>query len=349
MKVRMWKHWKWSALCALLLLALTLPRMASASRAYEPTPAELIAAVNNLRLARGLPPLTVHPILMQVAQSQADALLATGGAVGHTRPNGITLTQQLLMLGYPLSGDLSLGGYRSENFVFGYSLTPQDAIQAWLGDEPHTTTMLSPNHNDIGAGVAIASDGTVYYVIDAALRTDSGLPQSDASQYLPGSGTTALNPEDALNQYIVPITVSTARPDGDVFHKVQYGQSLWAIAIEYHTKIDQIRLLNNLRPDDNTVYPNQLLLVMKGATQPAPSAPTVITAVPVIGTLPVPTMTMVPASPTATLSVEANSAPTDSSSGPSLGVMILILALLIVVGGGTAVWFIREPPQETKS
>ena len=346
----MWTKWKWFALCVLLLLTLTSPRMAlahsSVDHALEPTASELITAVNNLRLANGLAPLNVHPILMQVAQGQADALNATDGAVGHGRPNGMTLTQQLLILGYPLSGDLSLGGYRSENFVFGYNLSPLDAVEAWRGDDPHTNTMLSPNRSDIGAGVSIASDGTVYYVIDTALQTPSGLPQSDASLYLPGSGTTAINPEDALSQYIVPIVVSTARPDGDVFHKVQYGQSLWGIAIEYHTKIDQIRLLNNLG-DDNTVYPNQLLLVMKGATQPAPPIPTVSTVVTVIGTLPVQAAT-VPSSPTATLIMEVPAVQTDRN-GPSLGVMVLILALLIVVGGGTAVWFIREPAQETKT
>lgn len=346
----MWKRWKWVALCGLILLTLTPPRMvlahSSVDHAQEPTASELITAVNNLRLANGLAPLNAHPVLMQVAQSQADALLATEGAVGHTRPNGMTFTQQLLLLGYPLSGDLSLGGYRSENFVFGYNLSPLNAVEAWRGDDPHTNTMLSPNRSDIGAGVSAASDGTVYYVIDTALQTTSGLPQSDADLYLPGSGMTAINPEDALNQYIVPIVVSTARPDGDVFHKVQYGQSLWGIAIEYHTKINQIRLLNNLG-EDNTVYPNQLLLVMKGATQPAPPVPTVSTAVPVTGTLPV-QETIVAASPTATPIVEASAAPT-GSNGPSLGVMILILALLIVVGGGTAVWFIREPTQETKT
>ncbi len=346
----MWKQWKWFVLCGLILLTLTSPRMAlahsSVDHALEPNASELIAAVNNLRLANGLAPLSVHPILMQVAQGQADALNATRGAVGHGRPNGMTLTQQLLLLGYPLSGDLSLGGYRSENFVFGYNLSPLDAVEAWRSDEPHTNTMLSPNRSDIGAGVSIASDGTVYYVIDTALQTPSGLPQSEADLYLPGSGTTALNPEDALSQYIVPIVVSTARPDGDVFHKVQYGQSLWAIAIEYHTRIEQIRLLNNLG-EDNTVYPNQLLLVMKGATQPAPPSPTISTAVPVIGTLPAQAVTAI-SSPTATLVVEVSASSADSN-GPSLGVMILVLALLIVVGGGTAVWFIREPTQESRS
>jgi uncharacterized protein YkwD len=78
----------------LLLLAGTLvpPQAVRADRVQEPNASALIAAVNNLRLANGLAPLNTHPILMQVAQSQSDALLATEGAVGHGRPNGMILT-----------------------------------------------------------------------------------------------------------------------------------------------------------------------------------------------------------------------------------------------------------------
>ncbi|HVN15410.1 MAG TPA: CAP domain-containing protein, partial [Anaerolineales bacterium] len=185
----------------------------SAAQQSQPTPSELINDVNALRLAYGLIPLTIHPILMQTAQGQADALLASDGAVGHSRPNGLTYTDQLLILGYPLSGDLSLGGYRAENFVFGAGLSPQDAVQIWRGDEPHTNTMLSPNYLNIGAGVAIASDGTVYYVIDCARPTSNGQPQEGAMLTV----TVAANsPSDAVSQYMVPVSVSTARPDGDV-------------------------------------------------------------------------------------------------------------------------------------
>lgn len=232
----------------------------------QPSPLELINAVNVLRLSHGLPPLRTHPILMQTAQSQANALLGSDGAVGHSRPAGMTFTEQLIRLGYPLAGDLSLGGYRSENYVFGNDLTVQDAIQFWLGDVPHTNTMLSPNYLDIGAGVAIASDSTVYLVIDCARPTASGQPQSDAASALT---VTVESQSQLLSQYIIPVSRSTARPDGVVFHKVQYGQSLWSIAIAYGTTIKNLQALNRL--SDAIVYEGQVLLVQRGATQPASS------------------------------------------------------------------------------
>ena len=72
----------------------------------------------------------------------------------------------------------------------------------------------------------------------------------------------------SLSQYSIPIAISTARPDGDVVHEVQYGQTLWSIAIQYGTTIAQIKQLNNLTSD--TIVPGWTLLIQKGATQPAP-------------------------------------------------------------------------------
>jgi len=142
------------------------------------TAAEVIQAVNELRIANGLLPLNTHPVLMQVAAWEANAI--AGGAPGHTRPNGLTLGQWLLSLGYPLSGDLSLDGYRSENWIT--ADTAQQAVEAWLMDAPHTNTMLSPDRSDIGAAVAVGDQ--TYIVLETALQTRSGEMQYDAQPIL---------------------------------------------------------------------------------------------------------------------------------------------------------------------
>ena len=237
------------------------------------TPADLIEAVNFLRLQHGLNPLTVHDVLMDVAASQANALAASGGAVGHQRPCGMTLGQELLLKGFPLWGDLSMDGYRSENW--GTAMTAEEAISMWLGDDLHANTMLSPNRSDIGAAVAVSDQ--IYVVLETALRTNSGQHQGTAYDILTGipmtqaacRGWATQNAElGPLAQYSVPVALSTARPDGDVIHEVMYGQTLWSIAIHYGTTIDQIKRLNNLT--DNTVVQGWKLLVQKDATQPAP-------------------------------------------------------------------------------
>lgn len=266
-------------------------------RAQEstPTPAELINEVNALRLANGLSALAVHPVLMQIAQEQANGIAS--GLPGHWRPNNMTLGQWMMSLGYPLSGDLSQDGYRSENWTPAQS--SQGAVQAWLGDAPHTNTMLSPYRSDIGAGIIAVEDGYIF-VIETALRTTSGQMQSNAAAILTGipltqqaynAGATLAAENGTLPQYSLPVIVVTANPGGDVIHEVQYGQTLWSIAITYHTTIKEIQRLNNW--NEETVYVGQQLLVMKGATPPPQ------------GTADAPTPTFSPLQPTATASPSA--------------------------------------------
>jgi len=242
------------------------------------TPADVINAVNSLRASSGLGPLTTHPVLMEIAQAEANGIAT--GYQGHWRPLNLTLGQWMLSLGYPLSGDLSLDGYRSENWLsLPMDTSANDVIQMWLGDDAHTNTMLSQYRSDIGAAVAVGEDGNVICVIETALRTTSGKMQYDAHVLLTGipqtqvaySGmaTTAAK-NGLLPQYSMPVKVGTALPNGDVYHVVQYGQTLWSIAIAYHTTINQIQTLNHLT--SIVIIDGQKLVVARDATQPVPTS-----------------------------------------------------------------------------
>ena len=146
-------------------------------------------------------------------------------------------------------------------------------------DDLHANTMLSPNRSHIGAAVAVGDQ--IYIVLETAYQTPSGKMQWGADAFLTKIAVTqaacaGLSTQDAgygnLSQYSLPIAISTARPDGDVIHEVQYGQTLWSIAIQYGTTIKQIKQLNNLISD--IVVPGWTLLIQKGATQPAPATTT---------------------------------------------------------------------------
>ncbi len=232
-----------------------------------PSPADIINAVNAFRLANGLNALLVHPVLMQVAAQQANALAASEGAVGHQRPCGMTLGQQLLSLGFPLWGDLSLDGYRSENWVA--AATVEQAMAFWQSDAEHLDTMTGPNRSHIGAAVAVSDQ--IYMVLETALATSSGQHQSTAYDILTAIPLTqtlcAGFASGEISNYVVPITLSTARPDGDVIHEVQYGQTLWSLAEAYHVPVEQIKRLNGLV--DDTILPGWKLLIQKSATQPS--------------------------------------------------------------------------------
>lgn len=240
----------------------------------SPNPADIINAVNNLRLSYGLPALYAHPALMQIAQEQASGIAS--GLPGHWRPNGMTLGQWMMSLGYPLSGDLTQDGYRSENW--GPAMTAEEAIQMWLGDDLHTNTMLSRDRSDIGAGVAVG-DGQFIVVIETALQTKSGQMQSSSSSILTGipqtkAAVNQMETQAAINgvlpQYSIPVVLNTPFPNGKVYHEVLYGQTLWSIAIAYGTTINQIQGLNNLG-GDTTLYEGQVLLVRTDATQAVPT------------------------------------------------------------------------------
>ena len=265
------------ALMTLLLFTPAETVFAGAIRTDTPSPAvaDLVNAVNALRISHGLPALNQNTILMKVAQDQAYVLADTQGSAGHERPSGISLTDYLLMLGYPLAGDLTLGGYRAENWVD--MATVQEAISAWLGDDLHTNTMLSENYLDIGAGIASSVDKSgfthYYMVIDCARPTASGLPQSD---YTPVSilTATAFASYAGTPQWMIPIAKSTAQSNGDVVHEVKYGQTLWGIALAYNTTIENLRHLNNLPPTP-IIQVGQKLIIQHEAAQSTLQAATV--------------------------------------------------------------------------
>ena len=212
----------------------------TASRHQITSVGQLIDAVNSLRLSYGLPALTSHPILIQTAQSQADYMAATG-QVTHSRPGGITYTQQLLSLGFPLAGDLLLGGFRAENILMSSGPLVWDGVPPAWQDEQHMNTMLSQNYTLIGAGVSQGGNG-YYYAVDTAATTSNGQMQPNALQN-GGSGEAA-----GVSQYMVPVAKSTARrmgcdPRGSVRPKsVEHCH-------QYETTIKNIQALNNLGED----------------------------------------------------------------------------------------------------
>ncbi len=134
-----------------------------------PTPASLIKAVNDLRVSRGLPAYQLSAQLSEIAQSHAN-YMAASKSVSHFSADGKRPYQRALTAGYPLGGDISLGGFFSENILAG-SWDVDGAIAEWLTDAPHTNTMLSESLQQIGAGIAVA-DGLIYYCIDAARPTN---------------------------------------------------------------------------------------------------------------------------------------------------------------------------------
>jgi uncharacterized protein YkwD len=321
-------------LLAALTLGVSPQNLVSASTltalSYS-SPAEVIDAVNALRTSHGLPPYSVSSILMGTAQAQAEYMASTGSIV-HTGPGGITVTSRLLAAGYPLAGDLSLGGFRSENIVGGYGMTAAEAVQSWTGDSIHLHTMLSTDLQEIGAGVAQAG-GMTYYVIDCARPTGGGVPQA----YTPGAESAY---SAAINEIIVPVTMSTPDLNGDIVHVVQPGQSLWQIAIAYGVKIDNIRALNQL-PQTYQIQPGDKLLITHVGTATALPATSTLTPSP-SPTTAVPTLDIASATPTTP--TPTPTAPASGSTLSGTGVAVGAIIITALIAAGLVAWAGRSRP-----
>ena len=145
------------------------PQSPKSPSTVVPNAQSLVDAINAERVKKNVPPLKVHPILMTSAQKHAE-YMASGGGITHYSADGSRPFQRHLALGYPLAGDLSRGGFASENIVAGSGMTIEQAISSWYGDEPHTNTMISQKYTECGAGVAV-SGNVIYYCFDVALST----------------------------------------------------------------------------------------------------------------------------------------------------------------------------------
>ena len=319
--------WKAAFLVGVILIGpAPLPAWAAPPSAPSlATAYELIDAVNAYRAQNGLPPYSVNPTLMQLAQSHAE-YMASIGVVTHTGPGGTSYRDRLTAAGYAFS-------FASEN-ILGTSanLTGWEIVTSpYWADPDHQYTMLSPNLREIGAGVA-KNNGRWYYVIDCATPKGSGgsasppsLPSSTAAP--PSSGTIRARP--------VTVIPNTPLPDGAIKHLVRPGETLWAIAIAYQTTVAQLKTYNRLT--SNTIYPGMTLIIV-------PPAPTLT-----------PTLTPTETSrPTVTPFLFRTSTPTSSPTSTPLSspavdrrsgslILGLIVGSSLILAGALAALSARKP------
>ncbi len=314
-----------------LLLAICLtPLTFGSARTLEAAPNayDLIAAVNGYRASRGLPDYNVNSILMQIAQSQAEYLASTNGANGHIGPGGTRPIDRAIAAGYPVSG-----GFFSENWLGGDYATASSIVYsgAW-SDAAHQNTMLSPNLADIGAGIA-ASGGMVYVVIDCGLSTTSQINTPSA-----GNPTIVVSGTAATREKPISVAiVSTPDTSGNIYHVVQFGQTLWQIALAYKTTINEIKQKNNLQSND--IYIGQKLLIGHADT-PTPAPPTSApTIVPPTSTSS-PTLVVLTETPTAT----ATAVVVVPASSPAGSVAVIAIVLVALFAAGMVAWAGRSRP-----
>ena len=238
------------------IFALPATSVAQAGDAWQ-----LIADVNALRSAYGLPPLDVNNALMSAAQGQSE-YQASLGTWTHSGPGGSRPYDRAVAAGYG-------GGARvfvSENVAMGIDLSTNRTVNEMWQDSIHLESMISPLYTHIGAGVAQA-DGWVYYTI--VVGYIAGSAGSGSVQEIPSSpvGTeTDTTPLPAVIP-VEPISIATPAADGSIQHVVQPGQFLENIANAYDVELDELLALNGLVPQ-TVIFPGDKLLILGGSSSP---------------------------------------------------------------------------------
>jgi LysM repeat protein len=295
-----------SGILILALLLGSLPARAQAGDAYS-----LIAAVNQLRAANGLPALQVNSILMSVVQAHTDYQAAIG-EVTHIGADGSHPRDRAAAAGY--GGGSSF--FISENIGGGTNLSVAEVIGWWQGDDLHLNTMLGASYAEIGAGVSVAGD-FVYYTIDTAYVS--------GGSYIPAapSGATAIP--------IYYVSIATPNPDGSVVHIVQSGQTLIGIAQAYGVSVDGIKALNNLVSD--SIYAGDALLIIPAGT-PAPTGTATATITATHVDTPTRQPTRTPTAIPTTALIAATPTPTPTGTSPDvLGNILVGIIVVLGVGG----------------
>jgi LysM repeat protein len=225
--------------------ASSLPSLARSSgvSAYD-----LIIAMNTLRVSNGLPALKEDPIIDAVAQSTAEIMAANqmSGHIGNVRG-------RIAAAGY--GGGATV--WATENFAMGYSMSIDEIMVVW-SDEAHMIPAVNPAYCNVGAGVARASNGMTYYILQAAYTSSKacGEYKSPAGGTVTG-GNSGVSP---ISQIIIPVKIATPDADGKIYHVVEAGQSFWAIAIAYHITIHDIEFWNNLSKDSKLQIGQRLFI-----------------------------------------------------------------------------------------
>lgn len=302
-------------LLILIMASLSIPKAAQAkSSARLPTyssASELIGAVNALRASYGLAPYQTNPILMSIAQMHADYLLSIG-TYTHTGADGSRPYQRALAAGYLVAGDLSLGGFFSENITGGVGQTADEAVKTWMGDSDHQNTMLSGIFQDVGAGVGV-SGNTYYYVLDAGLST--------------GGTPVAYTPPAPLHPVTPTLIPNTPNADGSIIHIVQPGDTLGSIYMSYNVPLADVLKLNGLTLK-STIYPNQKIII-RAAFTPTPTQPT---STPTIRPTNTPWPTATPTATNTAIPPTPTPSPGLPVSAATEAVALIIIAALALAG-----------------
>lgn len=178
----------------------------------------LIGAINNARVARGLPALRPNTYLMRAAQVHSDDL-ANNDLWSHTGSDGSTPQERMGRAGYPLGEGDEVLAANSDN---------TDAIvSAWLRNPRHEATLVNPAYIDVGAGYAYNANSTYghYWTVVVARPVDSG--------ETPGGYRVQITPRESKVGWVVNNEPNTNHFGDDDMYSGFYNGLIYVAAMQF--------------------------------------------------------------------------------------------------------------------
>lgn len=145
------------------ILTIVIGGLAGAGRAEAGSADDIVAYTNGVRAQYGLAPLSVSAELSDAAFYHARNMAAQS-CMSHD------------LDGYDPEDRMRAFGYENnawaENVAYGYDHDDPawEAIAMWVESPTHLANMLNPDVTEIGVGVAVSQDGTIFYCQDFGSR-----------------------------------------------------------------------------------------------------------------------------------------------------------------------------------
>lgn len=124
----------------------------------------ILADINSARSKEGLSTLTLNSNLSKAAQTKTDAM-ASGGKYEHEGDYGDLLSQVY-------NAGVTKGNFKGVSENLGKDPWYEDGaergstqVTSWMLSEGHKTNIMRSNNTDIGIGVTVSNDGTIYYSV----------------------------------------------------------------------------------------------------------------------------------------------------------------------------------------
>ena len=299
--------------CLVLGLLFLHPNPVHAST--DITPGDLITLINGWRVnTYGFSALVENSILDGTAQYTAQ-FMADNHLLDHMANLGYgSVASRIAAAGYN-NGQVTCA---TENWAYAFH-SIEDIANAW-SDAAHQYPASKEQYKNVGAGVAVDSNGQPWFIIHAACASSGSSSGSYSATLNPG-----FTQEATFDNSIHAIVTATPQEDGSVYHTVESGQSLWSIAMAYNTHIETLKKLNSLSSD--TVWVGMKLLVLD---VPTPTVSPTVTLTPIPPTR-TPTHATTPKSPGATRTFGPSPTSTKeaailaTSHRHDLGLLIIIL------------------------